>query len=108
MAQFYNGIENILKRITRFKSAPLPKGDSWHIDLFKQFCEPPYDDLPALFDEHLALNMSAFRKFRHVVHHGYGFQIKWDHMQEGIATIDDVFSRFKDNLYNYMKTLKYG
>jgi len=28
MAQFYNGIENILIRITRFKSVPLPKGDS--------------------------------------------------------------------------------
>jgi len=105
MAQFYNGIENILKRITRFKSVPLPKGDSWHIDLFKQFCEPPYDDLPALFDEHLALNMSAFRKFRHVVHHGYGFQIKWDHMQEGIAIIEDVFSNFRNNLSNYIKTL---
>lgn len=28
VAQFYNGIENTLKRITRFKSVPLPKGDS--------------------------------------------------------------------------------
>jgi len=28
MAQFYNGMENILIRITRFKSVPLPKGDS--------------------------------------------------------------------------------
>ncbi len=28
VAQFYNGIENILKRITRLKSVPLPKGDS--------------------------------------------------------------------------------
>lgn len=106
MAQFYNGIENILKRISRFKSVPLPKGDSWHIDLFKRFCAPPYDDFPALFDEHLALNMSAFRKFRHVVHHGYGFQLKWDHMQEGIAITGDVFGRFKANLSNYLKTLK--
>jgi len=54
MAQFYNGIENILKRITLFKSLPLPKGDSWHIDLFKRFCDPPYcacmnsDGSPAL------------------------------------------------------------
>jgi len=28
VAQFYSGIENILKRITRLKSVPLPKGDS--------------------------------------------------------------------------------
>ena len=40
MAQFYNGVENILKRIGRFHSVPLPTGDTWHIDLFKRFCSP--------------------------------------------------------------------
>jgi len=35
MAQFYGGVENILKRISRFHSVPLPAGDTWHIDLFE-------------------------------------------------------------------------
>ncbi len=37
MAQFYSGIENILKRISRFQSVPLPTGETWHIELFKRF-----------------------------------------------------------------------
>lgn len=105
MAQFYGGIENILKRISRFHNIPLPTGDAWHIELFKRFCEPSYKPLPAIFDESLSLDMSPFRKFRHVVYHGYGFQLDWERMKEGLGNIDEVFSIFKAKLINYMRTL---
>jgi len=95
MAQFYNGVENILKRISRYYELPLPTGDSWHIDLFKRFCVPPHGPLPLLFDSDLAPAMASFRKFRHVVHHGYGFQLDWERLREGIFNIEDVFRRFK-------------
>ena len=42
MAQFYGGIENILKRISFFHSVPMPSGDNWHTDLFRRFCQPLY------------------------------------------------------------------
>jgi hypothetical protein len=103
LAQFYNGIENILKRISRFNDVPLPTGAMWHVELFKRFCTPPFDPLPALFDEPLAQALSPFRKFRHVVHHGYGFQLDWVRMKEGISTLEDIFYRFKTNILNYLK-----
>jgi len=103
MAQFYGGVENILKRVSRFHAVPLPTGDTWHIDLFKRFCAPSYDPLPALFDERLAATMSTFRKFRHVVYHGYGFQLDWSRMQEGMAGIEDVFHKFKSILDKYLQ-----
>jgi len=105
LAQFYGGVENILKRISRFYSIPLPTGDTWHIDLFKRFCTPSYKPLPLLFDESLALSMAPFRKFRHVVYHGYGFQLDWDRMKEGLENIDEVFSLFKAKLFDYMRIL---
>jgi len=106
MAQFYSGVENILKRISYFNSVPLPADATWHVDLFKRFCAPPYKSLPVLFDESLALAMSPFRKFRHVVHHGYGFQLDWSRMQEGIANIEDVFTQFKSKLSDYLQALE--
>ena len=106
MAQFYGGIENILKRISYFNSVPLPADATWHVDLFKRFCEPSYKPLPVLFDKFLASAMAPFRKFRHVVHHGYGFQLDWSRMQEGIASIEDVFTRFKSRLSDYLQTLE--
>lgn len=91
LAQFYGGVENILKRIHRYYNVPLPTGDTWHLDLFKRFCPPGKDPLPLLFDEELASALSPFRKFRHVVHHGYGFQIEWEMMSEGLVSLEAVF-----------------
>lgn len=106
LAQFYCGIENILKRISHFNSIPLPTGETWHIDLFKRFCEPSYESLPVLFDESLAFSMVPFRKFRHVVYHGYGFQLDWSAMREGITNIEDTFLKFKTKLFNYLQTIE--
>lgn len=105
LAQFYGGIENILKRISYFNDVPVPRGDNWHVDLFKRFCAPAYKSLPLLFDESLASDMAPFRKFRHVVYHGYGFQLDWNRMQEGIEKVEDVYSRFKSKLLAYLQTL---
>lgn len=105
MAQFYGGVENILKRISRFHEVLLPTGDAWHIDLFKRFCEPPYEPLPGLLDASLASEMAPFRKFRHVVYHGYGVQLEWERMKDGIGNIESVFRRFKARLFDYLQTL---
>jgi hypothetical protein len=106
MAQFYGGIENILKRISHFHNIPLPAGETWHVELYKRFCKPSYKSLPVIFDNSLATAMAPFRKFRHVVYHGYGFQLEWDRMKEGTENIDNVFHQFKTNLLNYLKTLE--
>lgn len=103
LAQFYGGVENVLKRISRFHSIPLPAGETWHVDLFKFFCEPPRKPLPILFDAILSGEMAAYRKFRHVVYHGYGFQLDWDRMQEGMAGIEDVYRRFQANVLAYLQ-----
>ena len=102
MAQFYGGVENILKRISRFHAVPLPSGDTWHLDLFRRFCEPSREPLPALFDGPLAATIAVFRKFRHVVYHGYGFQLDWSRMQEGMTGIEDAFHKFRAALDKYL------
>ena len=83
LAQFYAGIENVLKRLSRFHGVELPVGENWHLHLFKSFCVPNQPPLPALFDDALAQQLAPFCRFRHVVRHGYGFQIEWDRMREG-------------------------
>lgn len=106
LSQFYNGIENILKRISKFHSVSLPLGDTWHMDLFKRFCVPPHAPLPELFDESLATSLAPYRRFRHVVFHSYGFQLEWDRMKEGIEKAEDVFAKLRANLLNYLQSLK--
>ena len=105
LAQFYSGVENILKRLSRFYGVPLPVGDTWHADLFKRFCEPSLPPLPALFDVALTAQLAPFRKFRHVVFHGYGFQIDWERMQEGVAQVGPLFAAFKPRVLEHLRQL---
>ena len=102
LAQFYGGIENILKRIHRYHNIPMPTGDARHVEIFNRFCVPPFLPFPILFDELLATDLLPFRKFRHVVHHGYGFQLDWDRMRGGLEKVDDVHSRFVSSVSNYL------
>ncbi len=73
LAQFYNGLENILKRICHFHGVPLPTGETWHIELFQRFSAPADPGLPQLFNEALASVLAPYRRFRHVAFHSYGF-----------------------------------
>lgn len=105
LAQFYGGIENILKRIHRYHGIPMPTGDSWHTDIFKRFCNPPFPPFKILFEETLALELLPFRKFRHVVYHGYGFELDWERMEEGLQRVSDVYSRFAASISAYRATI---
>jgi len=105
LSQFYNGIENILKRISHYYQVPLPSSETWHIELFKRFCLPSFLPLPALFDDDLASALAPFRKFRHVFYHGYGFYMDWDRMHEGITNVRAVFTHFNTKLNSFLQTL---
>jgi hypothetical protein len=41
-----------------------------------------------------------------VAFHGYGFQLEWERMAEGVSRIQNVFSQFNSNLSDYMKSFK--
>lgn len=103
LAQFYTGVENILKRISRYHGIPLPHGDTWHLDLFQRFREPGKPPLPVLLDEALASDLGPYRRFRHVVHHGYGFELEWERMQEGVRRVGSVFERFRRQVEAYLE-----
>ena len=102
LAQFYMGIENILKRLSRYYDVTLPEGETWHVELFQRFAEPGYANLPVIFDSNLAALLAPYRRFRHVAFHGYGFQLEWQQMAEGVAEVTAVFQQFKASLHDYL------
>ena len=98
LAQFYNGVENILKRFSRHFNVTLPTSSNWHIEIFNRFCSPPNESLPVLFSDALITDMTGLRKFRHVVHHGYGFQLDWERLVDGMIKIEAIFEQFKSTV----------
>jgi hypothetical protein len=99
LADFYTGVENILKRISRYCGVALPAGDDWHTELFNRFCEPPLANLPVVFDAAQRDTMAAYRRFRHVIRHGYVAQLDWDRMAVGVEDVGRRYAALKAKLH---------
>lgn len=75
LVQFYTGVENILKRISKYHGVAVPNGSGWHGEILERFRQPLQPGLPALLHEGLFAELSAFRRFRHVARVTYGIEL---------------------------------
>ena len=105
LTQFYNGIENVLKRISKYQDVPLPSGEKWHAELFDRFTTSGEEALPALFDETLAEEMRTYRAFRHVARSSYGTELDWERMKHGLDPVEPVFQQIRHSTLGYLDTL---
>jgi hypothetical protein len=103
LADFYMGVENILKRIAQFQEAGLPDSATWHADLLDWFCDPTHAQLPALLDTATRIEIDSYRRFRHVAHHGYALDLEWNRMKEGIEELDPTYQRFRERVVDYLE-----
>ncbi len=86
---FYNGVENILKRIVVHSGESLPSGISWHSELLESMAAPG-PGRPSVIGRDLFERLRAYLGFRHVYRHSYTFQIKWSKMQPLVMDIGEV------------------
>ena len=99
-SQFYNGIENIIKRIHKDSGITLPIGDNWHIQLLQR-CSLKSDFIFTLkFNDELYSNLNDLRRFRHYFFHGYSINIDWNILKESIEEIDEIFTEIKKVIMN--------
>ncbi|MBM4041278.1 MAG: hypothetical protein FJ290_22475 [Planctomycetes bacterium] len=105
LANFYNGVESVLKRIRLFHGIPMPSGPTWHLELLKGFCDPPREGLPLLIAAPLEGKLAPYRRLRHVVHHGYGFRFQWEQIQPGIDAAASVFQELREAVVKHLESL---
>ena len=108
VAQFYSGIENIMKRTSKYNDIPLPGTIEWHSELFKRFCDPPYENLPVLFDNEISPKLTILRKARHYFIHGYSFNIDWEILKPASDSIESVYANIKTKVQNYLESIPEG
>jgi len=101
---FYNGIENILKRITKEYYLAMPKGESWHKELLILSSKPPLGKI-AVFNQNLAERLFPFRNFRHSFVSGYGFQLKGEKMMELLDNIKQLWIDIEKTLSDFWTEL---
>ena len=102
LSQYYNGIENILKRICRASKSKMPTGENSHVELFELFVEERGAGFPVLFPPSIRQGYIELRRFRHYVHHGYAFQLEWERLTKGISTLRALFDEFRNRVENFL------
>lgn len=77
---FYNGIENIFKRVIMELDEPLPAGESWHQTLLAAMSETTSRRKTVISPE-LRDRLKEYMEFRHFFRHAYIFSLHWDRMR---------------------------
>lgn len=82
LMDFYRRCERMSERVAVTLDGGLPQGKNWHQALLHQVAEPGGDNRPPLWHGSLLIELDAYRRFRHVVHHKYGDDLRPDYVLE--------------------------
>lgn len=98
---FYNGIENLFKRIAVELDGGTPQGDEWHRRLLDAMASPT-PTRSAVISQALRSQLREYLDFRHFFRHAYAFQFRWEKMTplvEGcVRTLKDLEAALEEFL----------
>jgi hypothetical protein len=102
LQSFYNGIENIFKRVALCLDQTLPRGEMWHSRLLDLMAKSSLNMDPVIskvFQDRLRLYMN----FRHVFRHSYSFDLQWPKMAELVSHCEIVLNLLEQELIDFLK-----
>lgn len=98
---FYNGVENVFKRVAIELNEDLPRGEGWHTLLLERMTCPGAQR-PAVISTALARELTEFLKFRHFFSGACPFQLHWKEMAPLAASCQQVLRRLEDELEAFL------
>lgn len=93
---FYNGVENIFKRISKYKQFQLSPSETWHKDMLNMVRDNK------VIDEKLYERLYDYLMFRHMFIHSYSFQLEWGKLKPLAVDLRDVYNDFKKSIMHYV------
>ncbi len=101
---FYNGIENIFKRIAVHCDGGPPGGAAWHQNLLANMTEST-GNRPAVISEELRQTLRDYLDFRHFFRQSYSFQFNWEKMAYLVEGCKDVLRAVEEELQEFLEKL---
>jgi uncharacterized protein YutE (UPF0331/DUF86 family) len=96
----YNGIENILKRVLKFKGMPMPVSESWHKDLLDLAVNNQIISLE------LSKRLDEYRAFRHFFVHGYGVLLDKEKLMPLAESLPYLWKDFEFEINTFINSLE--
>ncbi|MBU0765595.1 MAG: hypothetical protein KJ607_12240 [Bacteroidetes bacterium] len=94
---FYNGIENTLKRILLFKQIEIKNTSTWHKDLLKNSSDI------GIITEELYITLSNYLSFRHFFVHSYSFSLTWQELRPLAESVESTLKIFRSLINQYIE-----
>ena len=102
---FYNGVENMFRRIAQEVNGGLPTGDDWHKQLLRDMSLEIDGLRPAIISKSLVGELQRYLGFRHVFRNIYGFSLEAKRIKELVCDFPNVLSRFKREIGKFQHYL---
>jgi hypothetical protein len=94
---FYNGCENIFKRIAVEIDHSFPDSPTSHRDLLLQMGNAT-SVRPAVISLQLLFSLTEYLNFRHVFRHAYTFDLNWQKMSPLVNNCKTIFKELAQEL----------
>ena len=98
---FYNGIENILKRLAEEIDNNVPIGEQWHRALLRRMELEVANVRPLVLRSETVEALEPYLGFRHFFRHSYTFEINWQKLEALARNIDIVFQAFRYDVESF-------
>lgn len=93
---FYNGIENILKQILKYKNVSIPQSASWHKELLNAA------ESYSIILQSTKNKLAEYLAFRHFFSHAYALDLYPQKMEPLVHDIGDVINLLKEDIKEYL------
>ena len=101
---FYNGVENIFKRICAEVGDSVPEGYSWHKELLDSMVQAR-NHRKAVLSAALSARLKEYMEFRHFFRHAYVFTLRWDRMKGLVLGFEDTLCQLEAELDSFLRVL---
>ena len=104
---FYNGVENILKRVAEEVDHSVPVGEAWHRALLRHMTNPVEGVRPPVLHGETMNALGPYLGFRHFFRHSYTFEINWSKLRPLVENAESVLRKVKMDLETFLGELEY-
>jgi hypothetical protein len=99
---FYNGIENIFKRIAEELDGQSRRGEFCHRELLDSMSQPG-TGRSAVISQSLVDSLDSYLDFRHFFRHAYILNLRWDRMRTLVLGCEETLKLLEDELDGFLQ-----
>ncbi|MBI4575123.1 MAG: hypothetical protein HY722_02545 [Planctomycetes bacterium] len=102
LADFYNAVERVFRRIAEELNGGLPAGADWHATLLSDMALDLPGVRPAVIGAALRDRLDEYLRTRHLIRHTYGVRLRGERLRELAAELGPLVVDFDGEVRDFL------